>query len=90
MKPKFWIVCALFLLTGLVACIENRTVKVTCGPTKDEAISVDFGNPNVAGISIGLLDTHQFPPGTILQLSPPGCWGNVWERISSQGSKDRR
>ena len=63
--------CTLLLVMGLAGCPEYRTIKVTCGPTKDEAISADFGSPNVAGISIGLLNTHQLAPGTIIQLNPP-------------------
>jgi hypothetical protein len=53
----------------LVAC-NDRTIKVTCGPSNSDTISADFGSPNLAGISIGLLNTHQFSPGTLLQLSP--------------------
>jgi hypothetical protein len=33
-------------------------------------VSADFGSPNIAGISIGLLNTHQLPVGTILHLDP--------------------
>jgi hypothetical protein len=63
------LVCAVI---GLAACPpDTRTIKVTCGPTKNETISADFGSPNVAGISVGLLNTHQLPPGALFQLNPP-------------------
>lgn len=63
-------VCA-SLIAFQVACVKERTIKVTCGPTDAEAVSADFGSPNVAGISIGLLNSHQFSPGMILELVPP-------------------
>jgi hypothetical protein len=59
----------LFALLSVVAC-HDRIIKVTCGPSDNDTISADFGSPNIAGISIGLLNTHQFSPGTLLQLSP--------------------
>jgi len=59
------------LLACQFACLKERTIKVTCGPTDAEAVSADFGSPNVAGISIGLLNSHQFAPGMILELVPP-------------------
>ena len=61
------VVCFLFESS----CQKERTIKVTCGPTDAEAVSADFGSPNVAGISIGLLNSHQFSPGMLLELFPP-------------------
>src|SRR5262249_38210662 len=61
------------LLACQLGCKQTRTIKVTCGPTDAEAVSADFGSPNVAGISIGLLNSHQFSPGMILELVPAGA-----------------
>ena len=72
-SPKVVVGLAIFisLLAFQIACLKQRTIKVTCGPTDAEAVSADFGSPNVAGISIGLLNSHQFSPGMILELVPP-------------------
>lgn len=55
----------------LISCREeDRILTVTCGPLPGTNISVDMGGSVAGRPTIGFLNTHQFSPGTILQLSP--------------------
>jgi hypothetical protein len=65
-KLRFW---WMLMTACLVSCgDEDRILKVTCDPTSVEEISLDFGSPNITGMSAALLNAHQFAPGMIIRL----------------------
>jgi hypothetical protein len=58
---------------------EDRILTVTCGPPPGERISVDMQVPSALGKSVGLVNTHQLVPGTILRSIAPR------EKLDSHG-----
>jgi hypothetical protein len=62
------IVCiAAVLLTG---CHDTYNAVATC-TNKADITSVDFGPSRVGTTSIGILNTHHFLPGDVIELIPP-------------------
>jgi hypothetical protein len=59
---------ALIIMTG--CCKEDRLLTVRCEAPSGENIAVEMGHLDATEEGIGLLDTKNFAPGTILKLTP--------------------
>jgi hypothetical protein len=70
LKRGVWLTAILSTLCLNSCGDEDRIVTVTCGPPPGTNISVEMGGSGTRGATIGLLNTRQYVPGTILQLTP--------------------
>jgi hypothetical protein len=68
-RPQVLIVITALGCLLLTGCPEDTTVKATCVPGKE--FSADFGPSRVDNLSIGLINTHHFKPGHIVELIEP-------------------
>jgi hypothetical protein len=63
--------CALAATVALFICgCDQKHITATC-TNKADVTSVDFGPSRVGTTSIGILNTHHFDPGYVIELIPP-------------------
>lgn len=61
---------SLIIYLGIAAAACNTPVTATC-TSPQNITSVDFGPSRVGNTSIGILNTHHFAPGNVIELIPP-------------------
>jgi hypothetical protein len=72
MKRAILLCLTLTLVAFLLTACNDRQVVAKC-VAKTDNTSVDFGPGRISTVSFGIMNTHHFEPGDVIELIPPAA-----------------